>query len=221
MDLSVLPLGKCDYEEAFDIQLKVLERRAEGQISDTLILVEHPPVITLGRHADQANITASPELLASLGVELFPTTRGGDVTYHGPGQIVGYPIFNLRRGHLGIREFVDGLEQLFINLLREEYGIQAGRHPEHRGVWIGDNKIVAIGLAVRRGITMHGFAFNVNTNLDHFDLIVPCGIVDRGVTSLEKITGAPVDCEQATRQVIKYFCHVFGFTGHTEVSLTE
>lgn len=209
MKLNVLNLGRCEYEKALEIQYDMLKKRQDGIIEDTLILVEHPPVITLGRQAERAHIIGAEKLLQKNGIKIFETNRGGDVTYHGPGQIVGYPIFNIRESKMGIRQFVENLEEVFIRLLKDKYNINAHRNKEHTGVWIGNYKIAAIGLAVKRGVTMHGFAFNVNTNLDHFKFIVPCGISDKGVTSVESLVGKPVDFDEENKSVLKYFSEVF------------
>jgi lipoyl(octanoyl) transferase len=209
--LQILNLGVCDYQTAYDIQLDLVSMRQKGEIEDTLILVEHPAVITLGKSAEDSHVLFAEEYLKSQGIEIHRIERGGDVTYHGPGQIVGYPIFDIKHGGIGIRPFVENLEQLFIQLLKEQYGIPAGKDPVHTGVWVGESKITAIGLAVKRGVTMHGFAFNVNTQMSHFQLIVPCGIADRGVTSLEVLTGTTQDFASVTDLVAAYFCRMFGF----------
>ncbi len=206
MNLKVLLLGKCQYEKALSIQYDILEKRQKGEIEDTLVMVEHPPIITLGRHAAQSNVIVSEEFLNDQGICLHKTNRGGDVTYHGYGQAVGYPIVNLRDRKMGIKKFVTGIEDTFIDLLKDKFNIEAGKDDKHTGVWVGDEKIVAIGLAVKQRVTMHGFAFNINTNLDHFKLIVPCGIVDKGVTSLEKITGDVIDFDNMNKLTIDYFC---------------
>ena len=221
MKLNVINLGRCGYEEALKVQYDILEKRQQDEIDDTLILVEHPPVITMGRKAAQTNIVAPQQYLKDNGIELYETNRGGDVTYHGDGQIVGYPIFKLRGKGIGIREFVENLENTFVNILKKEYDIDAGKNPDHTGVWVGDNKIVAIGLAVKRGVTMHGFAYNVNSNLDHFKLIVPCGISDKGVTSVEKITGETIDFQAANKTVLEHFCEVFGYTDYECMELDD
>lgn len=221
MKINILLLGRCEYEKSLEIQEDILKKRQSGEIGDTLILVEHPPVITLGRRADNAHILESEKFLNDKGICIFQTNRGGDVTYHGDGQIVGYPIFDLKNSHIGIRAFVKNLEELFIRILNEKYNITAGRDNEHTGVWVDDKKIVAIGLAVKRGVTMHGFAFNVNTNLDHFRLIVPCGIVDRGVTSVKNITGQHVDFKYANKIVMDYFCKIFNYDSYEEIYLNE
>ncbi|MCT4618111.1 MAG: lipoyl(octanoyl) transferase LipB [Marinisporobacter sp.] len=219
MKINILFLGRCEYEKALEIQYDLLKKRQNQEIEDTLILVEHPPVITLGRRAEKAHILGSEKLLNAQGIKVFEINRGGDVTYHGDGQIVGYPIFDLRNFHIGIRIFVRNLEEMFINLLEKEYHIQAERDQEHTGVWIGDKKIVAIGLAVKRGVTMHGFAFNVNTNLEHFRWIIPCGIADRGVTSVQNIIGEEINFQDACKHVINHFCKVFNYEGFMEIKL--
>ncbi len=207
--MDILKLGICEYEEALNIQFDLLKKRQNDEIEDTLILVEHSPVITMGRRRNEGNILVCEEVLNQNGVKLFESNRGGDVTYHGFGQIVGYPIFKLKDSQMSIREFVLNMEETFIRLLKEEYNINAHRNLEHTGVWVGNDKIVAIGLAVKRGVTMHGFAFNVNTNLDHFKLIVPCGIQDKGVTSIKNITGKEENLKEVNNKVIKYFEEAF------------
>lgn len=220
MSLKVLFLGKCQYEKALAVQYDILEKRQNGKIQDTLIMVEHPPIITLGRHAVQSNIIVSEEILNEQGISVCKTNRGGDVTYHGYGQIVGYPIVGLRDKKIGIKKFVTKVEDVFINLLKSEFNIKAGRNDKHTGVWVGNEKIVAIGLAVKQKVTMHGFAFNVNTNLDHFKLIVPCGIVDKGITSIEKITGATADFDNMNKLTIDYFCKNLDYDGH-EITMVK
>lgn len=219
MKLNVLFLGKCDYDRALDIQYNILEKRQKDEIGDTLILVEHPAVITIGRNGKETNVVASEEYLKSQGIAVFDTNRGGDVTYHGPGQIVGYPIIKLNKLGIGVRDFVKGLEEIFIKLIKGTYNIEAGRDTENTGVWIGNDKITAIGLAVKRGVTMHGFAFNVNTILEHFLLIVPCGITGKGVTSIEKLSGKKEDFEEMNKRVLEYFCREFGYDGYEEMKL--
>jgi lipoyl(octanoyl) transferase len=207
--MDVVDLGVKEYNEALEIQYDYLEKRQKDQIDDALLLVEHPPVITLGKNADQENIVASKVFLEQENIQWVNSNRGGDVTYHGPGQMVGYTIFDLRSNNIGIRKYVWTLEQIFIDLLKEEYGIEAIRNPDHTGVWVGSEKIVAIGLAVKRGVTMHGFAFNVNTNLDHFNFIVPCGIQNKGVTSIQKLLNQPIDFASVKKNVEKYFKSYF------------
>jgi lipoyl(octanoyl) transferase len=197
MYLNLLQLGRIPYAEGLAIQKRVVEARKQNLIGDTLLLLEHPPVLTLGRNSRRENILASDELLASRNVELYEINRGGDVTYHGPGQLVGYPIFDLRgdlpgkRGpHLGPVDFMRLLEEVLIRVCGD-YGIMAQRIKGRTGVWTVPNgaaqekKITALGIHVSQGVTSHGFALNVTTDLRDFDLIVPCGITDRTVTSLE------------------------------------
>jgi len=197
MHIHLLQLGRVSYAEGLAIQRRVVEARKAGELGDTLLLLEHPPVITLGRNATRANILATDDLLASKGVEIHEINRGGDVTYHGPGQLVGYPIFDLRgdlpgkRGpHLGPVDFVRLMEEALI-LTCKDFGVPAQRICKRTGVWtiaggsIAEKKIAAIGIHVSQAITSHGFALNVTTDLRDFDWIVPCGITDRTVTSLE------------------------------------
>lgn len=212
MKLNVLDLGCCEYNEALDIQMKTLSAVQRGELEDTLILLEHPAVITMGRNAKPENLLLPEALLAKQGIALKQVNRGGDVTYHGPGQLVGYPIFNIKARHGGsIRSFVEKLESVFITLLHEEWQVEAGRNSCNSGVWIGNDKILAIGLAVKQGVTMHGFAFNVTTNLSHYAAIVPCGLVDKGVTTLESQTGTKVSLEEAKLLVVEGFRNTFGF----------
>ena len=210
MKLNIVKLGKLGYKETLDIQVKLHELRKEDKLDDTLLLVEHPPVLTVGRRSKDSNIVISIEKLKSMGVSIYDVNRGGDVTYHGPGQIVGYPIINLNNYGKNIRQFVGNVEEVFIRILEKEYGIIAHTgNKEYTGVWVENEKITAIGFAIKRWVTMHGFAFNVNTNLEHFNWIVPCGITDKGVTSIQKITGQSQDLERLNDLVVKYFCEVF------------
>lgn len=212
MRMNILDLGRCEYERAFEIQQEIVEKVQTGSVGDTLILVEHPPVITAGRNALDKNILMTPQQLQSRGIELHSTNRGGDVTYHGPGQLVGYPIFHLKQRHGGsIRTFVNNLEEVFIRLLADHWDIRAERDSCNAGVWIGREKIVALGLAVKRGVTMHGFAFNVSPDLSHYQAIVPCGLEDRGVTSLKKLTGRTVEMEEVKALVKEYVIRQYQF----------
>ena len=197
MYINLLHLGRISYAEGLAIQQQVIAARKSGLIADTLLLLEHPPVLTLGRNAHRSNVLASDELLAQRGVELHEINRGGDVTYHGPGQLVGYPILDLRgdlpgkKGpHLGPVDYVRLLEEVLIRVCNE-YGVMAQRICKLTGVWtiaggsVPEKKIAAIGVHVSQGVTSHGFALNVTTDLRDFQWIVPCGITDKGVTSLE------------------------------------
>lgn len=221
MKLNVLFLGKCDYERSLNIQNTILEKRKKDEISDTLILVEHPAVITLGRNKDASNVMVSKEHLDSLNIDLVKASRGGDVTYHGEGQIVGYTIVKLREVGLGIKKFVNNLEQIFIDLLKDKYNIEAKRDADFPGVWVDDGKITAIGLSVSSGVTMHGFAFNINTNLAHFDLIIACGISGKKVVSVEKLLGEKLDYDQLVQELVEYYCKIFGYDDFEIVSLED
>lgn len=211
MKLQIVHAGPMEYGLALDLQERLLQKRQEGRIADTLLLLQHPPVLTLGKRGETQNILLAPEALRALGVSVYEINRGGDVTYHGPGQLVGYPIMDLADRGKDVRSFVEGLEEVFIRLLAAKYGIEAHREErKYTGVWVGDDKITAIGIAVKRWVTMHGFAFNVNTDLSHFQWINPCGITDRGVTSLAKLLGGPQDLDRVREEVAASFCAVFG-----------
>ncbi len=212
--LDVVDLGRMPFGEALEVQQRTVERRLAEEISDTLILVEHPPVITLGRGAKEEDIVVPRELLEKNGVEVHRITRGGLVTYHGPGQLVGYPIVHLYERARELKRFVTELESVFIDVLGGRYGIRAELDPDDRGVWVeGSRKITAVGIAVQRRVTMHGFAFNVEPDLSHFNWIVPCGISDRGVTSLAMELGRSVRIEEVRRPVVESFAERFGYTG--------
>lgn len=211
MKLYICKLGRVDYAEALAMQERMLELRQRNVVEDVLLLVEHPPVLTLGVRGDRANILIPEEFLRASGVSIYKVGRGGDVTYHGPGQIVGYPIIDLKGIGRDIKKFVWNVEEVFIQLLREQFGIKAEREEKkYTGVWVGNEKITAIGIAVKQWVTMHGFAFNVNTDLAHFQWINPCGLTDRGVTSLQKQLGQTLDFERMNDMVAEYFVKVFG-----------
>jgi lipoyl(octanoyl) transferase len=217
MALSVRRLGRVDYDEALELQRELVDERRSGRIGDTLLLLEHPAVITLGARARGArtNIVASCKELASAGVIVRESGRGGDVTYHGPGQLVGYPIFDLRPHRCDVHRYVRDLEGTVIAALFD-LGIRAGRMEGRTGVWTGpaggEEKIAAIGVRISRWITSHGFALNVNVsvNLEHFNLIVPCGIADRGVTSMEALLQRPVPMGDVEDAVVRGFEMIFG-----------
>lgn len=210
-ELHVRRLGTVPYAEALELQKELVEARKTGAIPDQLLLLQHPPVITLGVKArsDRSHVLATDESLDEQGVELFETGRGGDVTYHGPGQLVGYPILDLRPDRCDVHRYVRDLEAALI-LVAESFGVQAGRVAGLTGVWVGDDKLAAIGVRISRWITSHGFAFNVGTDLSHFDLIVPCGITDRGVTSLDVLLGRAVPMVAVEEAAIAAMASVFG-----------
>ncbi len=220
--ISVLQLGTVDYATGLRLQQRLVDLRKEGRIGDVLLLLEHSPVITLGRNASRKNIVASPELLAQRGVEVFECDRGGDVTFHGPGQLVGYPIFDLRaiatpdgkRKTLGAIEYVRRLEEVLIRTCAD-FGIPAARICGLTGVWTaqqGDKeqaKIAAIGVHISRAVTSHGFALNVNTDLDYFKLIVPCGITTKPVTSMAKELNRQLSLQDVAHSISRNFGIVF------------
>jgi len=204
----VEPLGIVDYAEALKLQReKVVLRKAQA-IPDTLLLLEHPHVYTLGRNARREHLLISPDRLAALSAQVFETDRGGDITYHGPGQLVGYPILDLSRHRRDLGWYMHSLEEVFVRLA-ESYGIRAERISGARGVWVGEAKLVAMGVHVSRWVTCHGFALNVSTDLGYFDWIVPCGLRGKGVTSLERLLGRSVPMEEVAGAVIKHFGEVF------------
>lgn len=211
MNLEICQLGSIPYAEALAVQEQLLELRQTQKIGDLLLLLEHPPVITMGRKAKSSDILMSPEWLEAHQVEVFPVNRGGDVTYHGPGQIVGYLFIDLHNHGRDIRQFVRKLEQVFINLLSDYYNINAFRHEKHPGVWVEEGKITAIGLAIKRWVTMHGFAFNINPDLSHFQWIVPCGITDKDVYSLEALIKRKLNMDTVYQQIITAFTDVYQY----------
>jgi lipoyl(octanoyl) transferase len=213
--LDVRRLGRIAYGEALELQRALVDDRKAARIPDTLLLLEHPHVLTLGvrRGGGRANILATPQRLEELGVTVFEAGRGGDVTYHGPGQLVGYPIIDLRPDRQDVHRYVRDLEEVMIRTCAE-FGVAAERLQGFSGAWVhqparGLEKIAAIGVRIARWITSHGFALNVNTDLEFFRLIVPCGIADRGVTSLQAVTGEPVELSRVEDAVRRHFADVF------------
>ena len=190
------------------LQQKLVEMRQRDELPDQLLLLEHPPVITLGRGGDIRNLLASDDALKNERVRFFETTRGGDITYHGPGQVVGYPIIHLGEGSRDVRKYVTKLEEVLIRTVAE-YGITAERADGKRGIWVGSNKIAAIGVRIARWVTSHGFALNVNTNLEHFRLITPCGLNGTGVTSIARETGDDVSEQEVREVVVAKFAEIF------------
>ena len=193
-------LGRMDYREAYEIQLETHAAVADQRSSPTLLLVEHPPVITFGKKGGRQNLRADEASLRARGFSLYDIERGGDVTYHGPGQLVGYPIFRVGRR---VQAFLRGLEAVMVDLLAD-FGIAAAGSPGYAGVWAGDEKVVAIGVAIKRNVSFHGFAMNVHTDLTHFDTIVPCGIADKGVTSLSAILGRHVPLDEVAPPLVRH-----------------
>ena len=207
-EITVHRLGRVDYAEAHALQERLQRARIRGAVGDTLLLLEHPPVLTLGRGAKESHILLSRELLEARGFTVHEIGRGGDVTYHGPGQIVGYPILDLSPDRKDVRRYVKDLEELMIRLAGS-YGLSAGRVDKLNGTWIEDRKIGAVGVRISRWVTMHGFAFNVSTDLSHFGVIVPCGIVGKAVTSLEHELGREVAIDEALDHLEAHVADVF------------
>ena len=208
--LEVRRLGIVSYPDGLALQRDLVEQRRAGAIDDVLVLLQHPPVITLGVKGDggRSNILATDARLAELGITVHETGRGGDVTYHGPGQVVGYPILDLKPDRCDVHRYVRDVEEVMIRVCAD-YGLAAGRVKGLTGAWIGAEKIGAIGVRISRWITSHGLAFNVATDLSYFDLIVACGISDRGVTSLAQATGRRIPLPEAEEALIRRFCEVF------------
>ncbi len=198
--IIVLDLGHRPYQEVWDLQKEMQAKRINTEIEDTLILVEHEPVYTLGKNADENHLLQNRDE----SVDVFQIERGGDITFHGPGQLVGYPILDLSNYKRSISWYMRTLEQLTIDVL-DEFGITANRIEGLTGVWVGDEKIAAQGVRISRWVTMHGFALNVNTDLSFYDGIIPCGIFDHGVTSIEQLLGEKQDMEIVKQVVIKKF----------------
>ena len=209
--IEIRRLGTIPYADGLALQRALVEERRAGRVDDLLLLVEHPHVLTLGVRGDggRSHILAAPEALASLGVDVHETGRGGDITYHGPGQIVGYPIVDLSPDRRDVHKYVRDLEEVLIRTAGD-YGIDAGRAEGLTGVWVGAEKLAAIGVRIARWITSHGFALNLTTDLEYFTLIVPCGIADRGVTSLERLLGRGVARTEVEDRLVGHFCQVFG-----------
>jgi len=213
-------LGRISYEDALELQKKIAEARGDNRIEDTLLLLEHPPVITIGRSGNSQNILASREILEREGIQLYTVDRGGDVTYHGPGQLIAYPIINLANHGTDIHSYVYRIEQSIVGLLKREYAVETGIVQGYVGVWYGTEKIAAIGVAVRSWITTHGFALNVDPDMNHFAMIHPCGIRDRGVTSLSRILNRKVTVEEVAKKYPRCFGETFGVEMN-EITLKE
>ena len=208
--LNVRRLGRIPYASGIALQERLVEARKRGEVTDTLLLLEHDPVVTLGRNARKENLLMPEDLLRAQGIDLFEVGRGGDVTYHGPGQVVGYPIIEIPEGRRDVHRYVRDLEEVMIRVCRD-YGFVARRIPGKSGTFVGENKIGAIGVRISRWVTSHGFAFNVNTNLSGFELIVPCGLRDQGVTSLSRLLGSQADQAEVEERLTDRFKEVLGY----------
>ncbi|GAB6137854.1 lipoyl(octanoyl) transferase LipB [Halanaerobaculum tunisiense] len=211
MKLNLIEEYDMSYPKAYQLQKELFTLRQQGKINDTLFLTSHPHVITMGRSASKDNLLSNEKVLEKLNIEVIPIERGGDVTYHGPGQIVGYPILDLNNFKQDLHYYVRKIEQTIIALLAK-YNISAGRIKGLTGVWVADEKITAIGIAARKWVTMHGFALNVNPDLSYFNYIVPCGIIDKDVTSMQEVLNQKLVLEEVSQVLLTKFKQQFGFT---------
>ncbi|MBI5475558.1 MAG: lipoyl(octanoyl) transferase LipB [Ignavibacteriales bacterium] len=208
-ELQTVNLGLSAYQPTWELQQKIFNFRVDQKISDVFLLTEHHHVYTLGKSSEEAHLLADENELKSTGADVFHIDRGGDITYHGPGQLVGYPIIDLNNYYLDTHRYLRDLEEVLIRTLKD-FGISGHREENYTGVWVGSDKIAAIGVKVSRWVTMHGFALNVNTNLSYFDRIIPCGIFHKGVTSMQKILGNGVPFDNVIKSITSRFGEVFG-----------
>jgi len=208
MICTVYQLGLVEYSLAYHLQAEFLHRRTEDEITDTLLLMELTPTITIGKSGKIENVLVSQERLAKEGISLFFIGRGGDVTYHGPGQLVAYPIISLKKQGRDAHKYVRNLEEVIIRTLND-FGINACRDRNHAGVWVAGEEIAAIGLRIRKWVSMHGFALNINTDLEQFSLINPCGFSDRKATSISKLLSQDIPREKVTERLLAHFSEVF------------
>ncbi|NNJ51614.1 MAG: lipoyl(octanoyl) transferase LipB [Ignavibacteriaceae bacterium] len=218
--LTYFNVGFIDYKEAWDLQRVIFNRRLNSEIEDVLILLEHPNTYTLGKTADRENLKGNQEFLNSNKISVYDIDRGGDITYHGPGQIVGYPIIDLNNWEKDTHKYLRALEEVIIKTC-SDYRLNCERNLQHTGVWIEDRKIAAIGIKVSRWVTMHGFAFNVNTDLNLFNGIIPCGIQDKSVTSLKNELRREINIEEVKEKLIKHFNEIFSYNDVISKDRTE
>ena len=208
--LTYCDLGTIDYKEAWELQRNIFDQRYINEIDDILLLLEHPQTYTLGKTADRQNLVGNEEYIRKNNISVYHIDRGGDITYHGPGQIVGYPIFNLNNWTKDTHKYLRALEEILIQTCAD-YGLTAERNTKYTGVWIEERKIGAIGIKVSRWITMHGFAFNVNTDLSLYNGIIPCGINDKGVTSLKKELRREIDIKEVKTKILNHTLKIFEY----------
>ncbi len=213
--IEYIDLGTIDYKEAWELQQRTFELRTKNEIDDILYLLEHPHTYTLGKVADKNNLITTDAVLKEKQISVYDIDRGGDITYHGPGQIVGYPIIDLKNWKQDTHEYLRNLEEVIISVCKD-YGIETERNPKYTGVWVGNRKIAAIGIKVSRWITMHGFAFNISTDLGLFDGIIPCGIKDKEVTSLSKELGRKIELDEVKEKLLFHFIRLFDYTEKIE-----
>jgi lipoate-protein ligase B len=204
----IIDLGAVDYEKAWDLQHRLWSSRVEGALPDLLLILEHPHVITLGRRGNRSHLIASSEILEAMKIPIFHVERGGDITYHGPGQIVVYPILNLKEYGYRIVRYIGQLEGVVLHVLKD-FGVEGRRDPLNRGVWVDGEKIASVGVAIKRWVSLHGVALNYGTNLAYFDLINPCGLEGKKMTSMAKILGKEISRKELTERILFYFKEVF------------
>ena len=219
-NLTYCDLGFIDYKEAWDLQKEIFNKRVLGNIEDCFLLLEHPNTYTLGKTAHKENLIGSENYLKENNISVYDIDRGGDITYHGPGQIVGYPIIDLNNWHKDTHKYLRALEEVIIKTCAE-YGLVCERNSKHTGVWLNDRKIAAIGIKVSRWITMHGFAFNVNTDLNLFNGIIPCGIRDKSVTSLSNELKGEINISDVKNQLLRNFIEVFDYCEFSVMKIDE
>jgi lipoate-protein ligase B len=204
----IIDLGLIDYKKAWDLQHHLWSRRVEEDLPDLLMLLEHPHVITLGRRGNREHLTVAPEVLEEMKIPIFHVERGGDITYHGPGQMVVYPILNLKEYGYRVIRYIDQLEEVVLRVIRD-FGIEGRRNPLNRGVWVEREKIASVGVAIKRWVSFHGFALNYETDLKYFDLINPCGLKGEKVTSMVEILGTEISRERLSERIFFHFKEVF------------
>jgi len=204
----IIDLGRMDYERAWNLQRQLWAKRVDGELPDLLLILEHPHVITLGRRGHRDHLKVSSEILETMKVPVFHVERGGDITYHGPGQMVGYPILDLKDYGYRLIRYVDQLEEVILCVLKD-FGIEGEKDPSNRGVWADGDKIASIGVTIKRWVSFHGFALNYGTDLKYFDLMDPCGLVGKKMTSMTKILGREISREELAEKIILHFKEVF------------
>ena len=204
----IINLGLMDYQKAWDLQHELWSKRVDGDLPDLLLILEHPHVITLGRRGNRRHLIASPNVLETMKIPIFHVERGGDVTYHGPGQMVVYPILDLREYGYRLIRYIGQLEEVLLRVLRD-FEIDGRRDPLNRGVWVNGEKIASVGVAIKRWVSFHGFSLNYETNLKYFELINPCGLEGKKMTSLAKILGTEISREQLVERISFYFKQIF------------
>ena len=219
-EILYIDAGIIDYQEAWDLQKKILELRYQNKIPDVLLLLEHPNTYTLGKVADKKNLLSDPDFLKENKISVYEIDRWGDITFHGPGQIVGYPIINLVNWKRDAHEYLRGLEEVIIRTC-DEFGLKSQRNPKYTGVWIDDRKIAAIGIKISRWITMHGFAFNINTDLSLFNGIIPCGIKEKSVTSLSEELNVEVEIKIVKEKLLNNFKQFFEYQKLINVDINK